>query len=221
MAGTSKEGSAAASKPLPAPKVAIGPAKPGSQAPAPAASRALAPRTDKARVVEVALPSEAERDKMGKDLLDRMKEHFLGESLEVTERAGVLARVKFPSRSVVTLCTWLRDQGTFGHCAMVAAVDWRETREVLYTLWSDHLKSYLELTTTLPADDPHIESVSQVWPGASWHEREAWDLVGVLFDHHPDLRRLFLPEGYKFHPLLKTFELHEPEDLEVKARTGR
>ncbi len=70
----------------------------------------------------------------------------------------------------------------------------------------------------MPGDDPHLESASGVWPSANWHEREAWELVGIVFDHHPDLRHLLTPDGYVFHPLLRSFALHEPEDLEVKVR---
>lgn len=157
----------------------------------------------------------------GQEILERVKSHFPGEVTEEGSRAGILSRLVFPPSSVLRVCTWLRDEGTFNHCAMVGAIDWRETREIVYLLWSDELLTYLELSTRVPAEDPHLESVSPVWFGANWHEREAWDLVGIRFDHHPDLRRLFLPEGYQFHPLLKTFELHEPEELEVKARLGR
>ncbi len=204
------------------------PAAPGTPAPAPAAVKAARPpakgeplRTDKARAVSVTSLSPEDRARAGREVVEHLKEHFLAENLLISERAGITARVKFPADSVLRLCTWLRDEGTFAHCAMVAAIDWRDFREVLYTLWSDHLRSYIELTTVVAAEDPHIESVSGIWPGANCHEREAWDLVGVRFDHHPDLRRILLEEGYKFHPLLKTFELHEPEELEVKSRSGR
>ncbi len=203
------------------------PAAPGTPAP-PAAGKAARPpakgeplRTDKARAVSVTSLSPEDRARAGREVVEHLKEHFLAENLLISERAGITARVKFPADSVLRLCTWLRDEGTFTHCAMVAAIDWRDYREVLYTLWSDHLRSYIELTTVVGAEDPHLESVSGIWPGANCHEREAWDLVGVRFDHHPDLRRILLEEGYKFHPLLKTFELHEPEELEVKSRSGR
>lgn len=200
-------------------------AKPeGARAPGPspgAPPHAVPPRSDKARTVEVTRATTEVRERATQEMLTRLKERFLGENLEITSRPGVLARVRFPSTAVLTICTWLRDEGTFAHCAMVAGIDWRETREVLYHLWSDHFSAYLELTTSVPASDPHLESVSPVWFGANWHEREVWEMLGIRFDHHPDLRHLLLVEGYKFNPLLKTFELHEPEELEVKARLGR
>ena len=85
-------------------------------------------------------------------------------------------------------------------------------------LWSDTDRTYLVLSTDLPAENPHIETAVGVWPSADWHERETWEMVGITFDHHPDLRHLLMPEDYKFNPLLRSFKLHEPEELEVKTR---
>jgi NADH-quinone oxidoreductase subunit C len=189
--------------------------------PAPAPAPPAVVKGPPARKVKVTRPSPELRADQAREVLERVKSGFPGEVTDEGSRPGILARLSIPPGAVVRVCTWLRDEGSFGHCALVGAVDWRETREVVYILWSDQLQTYLELTTRVPGEDPHLESVSGVWFGANWHEREAWDLVGIRFDHHPDLRRLFLPEGYQFHPLLKTFELHEPEELEVKARLGR
>ena len=152
------------------------------------------------------------------ELLSGLRSRFPEDILAIHPFPGLLGRVEVRPGGILPICRYLRDEQTFGHCAMVGGVDWRETREVVYHLWSDDRKAYLELSLKVPADDPHVESVAGVWQGANWHEREAWDLLGIRFDHHPDLRRLFLPEGYEFHPLLKTFELHEPELLEVKTR---
>jgi NADH-quinone oxidoreductase subunit C len=153
-----------------------------------------------------------------KDVVPEMQRTFPDSVLEASDRQGILARVRIEPRAILPICRWLRDVAGFCHCSLVAGIDWVETREVLYHLWSDEMKVYLELFAILPSDDPHIDSVGEVWRGALWHERETWDLVGIRFDHHPDLRRLFMPEGYQYHPLLKSLELHEPEELEVKAR---
>jgi len=55
-------------------------------------------------------------------------------------------------------------------------------------------------------NDPHIPSVADLWPAANWHEREAYDLMGVVFDGHPDLRRILCPEDWEGHPLRKDYE---------------
>jgi NADH:ubiquinone oxidoreductase subunit C len=127
-------------------------------------------------------------------------------------------RIRFRPDGALDLFRALRDDLHFGHLSMVAGIDWVDHREVVYTLWSDAARQYVLLSADVPADHAHIESASGVWPSANWHEREAWELVDITFDHHPDLRHLLTPDGYEFHPLLRSFKLHEPEELEVKSR---
>ncbi len=131
---------------------------------------------------------------------------------------GVAGRVRFQRERALDLFREMRDGLSFRHLSMVAGVDWGDHREVLYVLWTDDRKEYVELSADVPVTDPRIESATGVWPSANWHEREAWELVGITFDHHPDLRHLLTPDGYQFHPLLRSFKLHEPEELEVKVR---
>jgi len=132
--------------------------------------------------------------------------------------AGTLGRVRFERSAALATFRAMRDDLGFAHLSMVGGIDWVGHREVVYVLWSDAAKQYVLLSTDVPADDPHVESASPVWPSADWHERETWEMVGITFDHHPDLRHLLTPDGYAFHPLLRSFQLHEPEDLEVKVR---
>ena len=127
-------------------------------------------------------------------------------------------RVRFKPEAALDLFRAVRDGLGFAHLSMVGGIDWVDHREVFYVLWSDATRQYLLLSADLPATGPHIESATPVWPSANWHERETWEFVDIQFDHHPDLRHLLLPDGYAFHPLLRSFKLHEPEDLEVKTR---
>ena len=131
---------------------------------------------------------------------------------------GMVGRVRFRPEGALELFSAVRDDLTFDHLSMVGGIDWVDHREVFYVLWSDTLRQYVLLSTDLPASDAHVESATSVWPSANWHERETWELVDVTFDHHPDLRHLLTPDGYVFHPLLRSFKLHEPEELEVKSR---
>jgi len=62
-----------------------------------------------------------------------------------------------------------------------------------------------EVHTDIPLDDPKVDSVTPVWPGANFHEREAYDMMGIVFEGHPDLRRILLPDDFTFHPLRKNF----------------
>jgi NADH-quinone oxidoreductase subunit C len=143
----------------------------------------------------------------------------LGDRLLAVEPCpGTAGRVRFAREGALDVFRAVRDDLGFRHLSMVGGIDWVDHREVFYVLWSDTAREYLFLATDVPAADPHVESASGIWPSANWHERETWELVDITFDHHPDLRHLLTPDGYELRPLLRSFKLHEPEELEVKAR---
>ena len=78
---------------------------------------------------------------------------------------------------------------------------------VVYELRSVEHAHRLRIKVGLPGDDPHVPSVTPLFPTADWHERETWDLFGVVFDDHPDLDRILLPDDWDGHPLRKDEEL--------------
>jgi NADH-quinone oxidoreductase subunit C len=78
---------------------------------------------------------------------------------------------------------------------------------VVAHLWSVRRRAHVFLRTRLPADAPRLDSLTGVWPGADWHERETFEMFGVVFDGHPDLRPLLLPDGFVGRPLRKDFPL--------------
>ncbi len=156
---------------------------------------------------------------MQPDDLSRALGPKLGDALlSVEPFPSAAGRIRFRADRALDLFRALRDDLAFGHLAMVGGIDWVDHREVFYVAWSDAARQYVFFSADVPADAPRIESASSVWPSANWHERETWEMVGITFDHHPDLRHLLMPDGYAFHPLLRSFKLHEPEELEVKAR---
>ncbi len=96
----------------------------------------------------------------------------------------------------------------FNFLADVTAVDWYpgEPRfEVVYELLSMSRKDRLRLKVRLAADDAHVDSIVPLWPGANFFEREVFDLFGVRFNGHPDLRRIMMPEDWEGHPLRKDY----------------
>jgi NADH-quinone oxidoreductase subunit C len=92
--------------------------------------------------------------------------------------------------------------------------------EVLYHLRSVKQRSLVALKVRLPIDDPTVDTVSDLWPAANWHERETFDLVGITFKGHPDLRRILLPDDWEGHPLRKDYvypKAYRDINLEVDA----
>lgn len=83
------------------------------------------------------------------------------------------------------------------------------TMEVIYNLYSIPFDFSVALKVVLPRDKPEVDSVHDIWKTANWHEREAWDLLGVHFRNHPDLRRILLPADWEGHPLRKDYEKQE------------
>lgn len=91
--------------------------------------------------------------------------------------------------------------------------------EVIYNVYSTSSRRYLRLKVRVPEDPPEVPTVTGVWPGANWHERETWDMFGIRFTGHPDLRRLYMPEGFEHFPLRKDFPLMGiPDSLPLPRR---
>ncbi|MGB9773535.1 MAG: NADH-quinone oxidoreductase subunit C [Bacteroidota bacterium] len=82
-----------------------------------------------------------------------------------------------------------------------------ERFQVVYNIWSLKNKARLRLKVLLPESNLHVPSVTTVWPGANWPERETFDMFGIIFDGHPDLRRIYMPEEFEYYPLRKDFPL--------------
>jgi NADH-quinone oxidoreductase subunit C len=123
---------------------------------------------------------------------------------------------------ILDVCRWLRDnpQLDMSFLESVTAIDWPDRFEVVYLLSSIKHRQGVTLKVPLPKDDARIPSVVGVWQGADWHEREAYDLFGITFDGHPNLRRIMMSADWKGHPLRKDYVYEDPQWL-VDAATVR
>ncbi|MBI4890075.1 MAG: NADH-quinone oxidoreductase subunit C [Acidobacteria bacterium] len=112
---------------------------------------------------------------------------------------------------ILPLCAHLKASLQFNRLSGLTAIDLypQEPRfEVVYLLHSIPANQRLKLKVALPGDNPALPSVTSVWAGADWYEREAFDLFGVTFTGHPDLRRIMLPDYWEGHPLRRDFPTH-------------
>jgi NADH-quinone oxidoreductase subunit C len=114
---------------------------------------------------------------------------------------------------LVTVCTRLKKQLEYTFLSSVTAVDWLERvprYDVVYHLLSIPRLSELRLKVRVGnrgEEHPSVPTVSGVWPGANWYEREVYDLFGITFAGHPDLRRILMPIDWTTHPLRKDYPL--------------
>jgi NADH-quinone oxidoreductase subunit C len=126
--------------------------------------------------------------------------------------------IRVPADSLVEVCRALRDRPEFGFILLadISAVDWwpRAPRyEVVYHLSS--MTQRLRVKVTVDGTSPRLPTVQSVWPAAGWLERETWDMFGIVFDDHGDLRRLLMPEDWEGHPLRKDF----PVQIRLRPRS--
>jgi len=83
------------------------------------------------------------------------------------------------------------------------------TMEVVYNLFSIPFNQHLMIKVTLSREKPEIDSISHIWKTANWHEREIFDMYGIYFKNHPDLRRILMPADWEGHPLRKDYKQQE------------
>ena len=149
---------------------------------------------------------------------------------QVTGRpSGDCPAFNVPAAQVLEVLRSLRDEAGYDFLADVTAIDWSAAKSPRFTVvW--HILStvghtYVRLAADC-ADDTHpsMPSATGLWPGANWHEREAYDMFGLTFSGHPDLRRILMWDGYPYFPLRKDFPLAGLDtalpDLAVADETG-
>ncbi len=136
-------------------------------------------------------------------------------------------RVVVSRDELITLMQTLRDEYSFDMLVDVTCVDYLNYRgaedrfHVVYQLAGTD--SGLRLTVCLPLNEPDLNapSMTALWSGANWMEREVWDMFGIRFEGHPDLRRILLPDAFEAHPLRKDYPLQgrgERHNFEVLRR---
>ncbi len=150
-------------------------------------------------------------------IAERLKERFPEEVLDVREFRGQVS-VTVRKHRILEICRFLHDDPDLylDYLVDLCGVDYlgkKEDRfEVVYHLYSIRHRHALRLKAEVPEKDARIDSVMPVWVGANWHERECFDLYGIVFAGHPDLRRVLLPEDWEGYPLRKDYPVKGPAE---------
>ncbi|MCS7081694.1 MAG: NADH-quinone oxidoreductase subunit C [Bacteroidetes bacterium] len=143
------------------------------------------------------------------DVIAHLEARFPGGIREIRRALGettILVRTEL----IRDVCRVLKAELGFNYLVDIAAVDRfteQERFEVVYNLVALAHGLRLRLKVRCEESDPVVPSITPVYPNANWHEREAWDMMGIRFAGHPDLRRIYLPEDFRYHPLRKEFPL--------------
>ena len=138
-----------------------------------------------------------------------LKTRFAAESSEFRGQT----RVVVAAESLVAAMTRLRDDHQFDMLVDITCVDYLNYRDaphrfgLVYLLADCHSGRRITVRVMLDEPDPTVASVVPLWKGADWLEREVWDMFGIRFEGHPDLRRILMPEEFAAHPLRKDYPL--------------
>jgi len=144
-------------------------------------------------------------------VLEKLKSRFADALLEVNEfRDEVTAVV--PKERIVEICRFLKEDPhlQFNFLADVCGIDmYTPTKRfgVIYNLYSMKNRNRIRLKVFTEEEDPKVPTMTGVYGTANWHERETFDMFGIIFEGHPDLRRVYMPEDFEHYPLRKDFPL--------------
>ena len=214
---------AATPAPRPAATAAEGAAKPGTPSAAkPAAPAAKAPAKEAAKAMPPGPPDQPPpADAAVPAFLQALQSALPGAVTQLTYWVGDWTAIVAAGR-LVEVARYLRDTdgAQFDYCSDVTAVDWPARAEarfdLVYCLYSTARRHRVRLKVRA-ADGEAVASVTGIWAAANWLEREAFDLFGIPFAGHPDLRRILMPDEWQGHPQRKDYPLEGPGELIMES----
>jgi NADH-quinone oxidoreductase subunit C len=118
--------------------------------------------------------------------------------------------VEIPAASLQTAMRTLRDAHGYRYYVLGTGAEGATSFEVSHAVRNLESNDTMFVKVSVPKDAPEVDSIAFVYAGAEWQEREIWDLFGVSFNGHPDLRRILMPDDYPGHPLRKSFPMDTP-----------
>jgi len=154
--------------------------------------------------------------------VDSLSENFSESFLEVYQSSGDTF-IRIEADSLLEVTRHLKEKLHYVYLSDIFGIDRytsEERFEVVYNLLSLKDRTRVFLKVRCEEENPKLESVASVWKSAGWNEREVYDMFGVYFRNHPDLRRIFLPEDFEYYPLRKEFPLLGiPGSIELPSTT--
>lgn len=147
-----------------------------------------------------------------KEISEKVASRFPDSVVENKIEGVIDPFIKIRPESLRQICTYLRDdpECQFDYLMCLSGVDYgKAVLGVVYHIASITRKHKITLKVETSSEKPEIPSIADIWESANWHEREAYDLFGIIFTGHPDLRRILLPEDWPGYPLRKDFKVPE------------
>ena len=150
----------------------------------------------------------------------KLNETFAGAVLAVADFRGETT-ITVKKEEIVAIAAFLKQELGYNFLCDLCGVDYLGQSPrfmVVYNLYNIATKERLRVKVPVAETDPRVDTVSGVWATANWHERECWDLMGIDFNNHPDLRRILMPADWEGHPLRKDYPVQGPDREPYQGR---
>jgi NADH-quinone oxidoreductase subunit C len=150
----------------------------------------------------------------------KLKQKFADAVLDVVEFRGETT-ITVKKEQIVEICKFLKGDLGYNFLCDLCGVDYLGKSPrfmVVYNLYNISLKDRLRIKVPVEENDATVDTVSGVWSTANWPERECWDLMGISFNNHPDLRRILMPADWEGHPLRKDYPVQGPDREPYQGR---
>lgn len=160
---------------------------------------------------------------MNNDRFNLLKTKLQNFQIEYTDVNGTHA-IYINKENVIEVCKILKEDAELKFNSLLDAVsvdrfEKKNRFEMIYNLVSIDNNERLFIKIRLDSKKPEMESLTQVWKSADWYEREAYDMMGIIFLNHPDLRRMYMPDEFEYYPMRKDFPLMGiPDSLSLPAK---
>lgn len=148
---------------------------------------------------------------MNTEIIELLKSRLGNFQIEYTDVNGTPA-IYIIEKDIIEVCNILKNDESLNYNSLVDAVsvdrfEKKNRYEMIYNLVSIDNNRRLFIKIRLDSKNPEMETLCGIWGSANWYEREAFDMMGINFRNHPDLRRMYMPEEFEYHPLRKDFPL--------------
>jgi NADH-quinone oxidoreductase subunit C len=144
-------------------------------------------------------------------IFEKLKSEFNDSILELKAEGNSDPFINVKPENLINICLFLRNDENllFDYLSCLSGMDYKTGLGVVYNLYSFTFGHKITLKVVVDKNNPVVPSIEKVWKSANWHEREAFDLIGVKFDGHPNLIRILCPYDWDGHPLQKDYKTPE------------
>ncbi|MHA2503004.1 MAG: NADH-quinone oxidoreductase subunit C [Candidatus Kariarchaeaceae archaeon] len=141
---------------------------------------------------------------------EKLQAEFGDAIVGVEDRGEARIEIKVTAEKIVEVAEFSKHEMGFTIPNMCTGVDYKDKMDVIWHISTPDSADILVLKVEIDRDECVVDSLTPVWIGMDWHERETYDLLGVNFTNHPDLRRLLMPENWEGHPLREDYVYRKP-----------